>query len=257
MTILSGLVLAILVGTLLQGGSGLIPGNKVIAPKDDIFYVHVDRAETLDVLINDEGVDASMPIKMMSLPECGRVEVLSGTLFYLPKKECLGTYTLTYCVEWSSLCPTATVTIKVHDTGDDEGDNPVASLALDPTYSVDPDKAAIVTEAAPDENFADIEPTLTAAVLPVEEAEEVQGPILREFRDPYLQAISGIVAWQPDGIALPDTPSALLFGEAPPPLDPEASRVFLWEPLVEGFGGVVTPEPEAEASPTKVDLDAS
>ena len=59
MTVLTGLVVAVVVGTLVQESSSLVrlfTGAKEVAARHDVLYVRSDGTQTLDVTSNDTGV---------------------------------------------------------------------------------------------------------------------------------------------------------------------------------------------------------
>lgn len=227
---MTGLVIAVVAGTLVQGNGGigrLLSGSGQVEPKDDVFFVRTDRPETLDVMVNDIGVDASMPLEIVDYPTCGELEISNAVLVFTPDELCVGKQTITYCVVSDYGCMSANVAVTVHDTGIEETDGALAKL--DPMYAeVAPDKTAALTGIETEEMLDEAEPEPVLAALPTTEPV----PVERNFTDPYLQALAGIVEWQPDGGFLPDTPSALLMGDAPSSVDPTYTVNFLWKPIV-------------------------
>ena len=68
MTVLTGLVVAVVLGTLIQESdtiSRVIGGRDIVHPNDDVFFVRAEGTQLLDVTANDRGVDASMPVRVV------------------------------------------------------------------------------------------------------------------------------------------------------------------------------------------------
>ena len=93
-SVLSGIVLMLAVGTLVQRGDVVLefltgaPDPIVLAP--DEVTVAADTLTRIDVLGNDEGLRDGQAEKLVVLtqPECGRVFVQQGALQYLGERDC-------------------------------------------------------------------------------------------------------------------------------------------------------------------------
>ncbi|MEE9452912.1 MAG: Ig-like domain-containing protein [Paracoccaceae bacterium] len=133
MTMATGLVLAIVVGTLAQKSDTLMAfftGDEVTAAQDDQFTVRAGKNQTLDVLANDTGAGA---LAIVKAPSCGAVQINEeGGVEYLDSGSCSGKVTFTYSIE-----------------GEDGPQESVVSLS-------------VISDAVPQE-------TVVAAVVPEEE----------------------------------------------------------------------------------------
>lgn len=106
-SMLSAIVLMVAIGTIIQRADGLsaLFGGKeeaapVIALNDDAINVPVDTLARIDVLANDEGLDAEAIARfaITSSPACGRLFVQGTTVQYLPEIECSVDQSFTYSV---------------------------------------------------------------------------------------------------------------------------------------------------------------
>ncbi len=100
MTMATGLVLAIVVGTLAQKSDTLMAfftGDEITLAQDDQFTVRAGKDQTLDVLANDTGAGALAIVKS---PSCGAVQINEGGgVEYLDSATCSGKVTFTYSIE--------------------------------------------------------------------------------------------------------------------------------------------------------------
>ncbi|MEL7347266.1 MAG: hypothetical protein AAFN17_05890, partial [Pseudomonadota bacterium] len=103
-SILSGIVLMLAVGTLVQrqdmvsellGGDG---SPNVIALRPDAISVAPDTLTRIDVLANDENLTVAdyARLEVLSQPNCGRVFVQGEALQFLAEVDCEATQTFTY-----------------------------------------------------------------------------------------------------------------------------------------------------------------
>ena len=121
MTILTGLVLAILVGIMAQKSDYFIDafsGDRLAVAEDDSFIVRAGRNQTLDVLLNDlaHGAKSNAAIKVVSNPSCGAVEADANTVRYFGSDECEGLISFAYCLDRGKECAPAKVTLNVRPT---------------------------------------------------------------------------------------------------------------------------------------------
>jgi len=101
-SILSGVVLMIAIGTVVQRGDSVAEffgtGRPEVVLKPDSATVMADELVKIDVLHNDVGVARSDGERLVVLvkPDCGRVFVQAGALQYLPGSGCAGEQRMRY-----------------------------------------------------------------------------------------------------------------------------------------------------------------
>ncbi len=114
MLILTGLVLAIFAGSMVQYGDrimALMGSETVAATQDDSYSVRAGSSQILDVLSNDE---VKGPLVVLSRPSCGTVELTSNNrLSFLSTAECTGAVEFAYCVDDQGSCEPNAVKINV------------------------------------------------------------------------------------------------------------------------------------------------
>jgi len=114
MTLLTGLVLAIFAGTMVQYGDdviSLLSGDSVESTEDDYFTALAGAEQKLDVLANDL---VRGPLAITTIPACGSLRLGdSQTLVYQSDSTCAGEQTFTYCVVGGEGCIAHSVTISV------------------------------------------------------------------------------------------------------------------------------------------------
>ncbi|MEO0388078.1 MAG: hypothetical protein AAF281_11195, partial [Pseudomonadota bacterium] len=118
MTILTALLVLVGIGALLsrgEDGEGVFTGGNVFDAKPDTFTLRAGRVQTLDVLLNDEGVDLIDPeaLRIVEGPACGLAMAVDGAVQYSETDGCDGTYQIRYSVPFEDTAPEAVVSIKV------------------------------------------------------------------------------------------------------------------------------------------------
>ncbi|MEM1102090.1 MAG: hypothetical protein AAGH73_11265, partial [Pseudomonadota bacterium] len=139
-SILSGIVLMLAIGTLVQRQdlvSSLMGDDaEDLALNDDQLSVAPDTLTRVDVLANDTGVGASdgARLSVLSQPNCGRVFVQNGALQFLAEQDCGATQTFQYALDGEDALAPGTVTVSVRGaTGIRNAPEPSVggSIALD------------------------------------------------------------------------------------------------------------------------------
>ena len=114
MTMLTGLVLAIFAGTMVQYGDrfmAMISGENQFQTSDDFYSVRSGSLQILDVLAND---DITGPIVVVSQPQCGTVSLRGAQqLQFSSDSSCSGKIEFAYCVDQADGCVSNTVTLNV------------------------------------------------------------------------------------------------------------------------------------------------
>lgn len=114
MTMATGLVLAIAVGTMAQNSGSLmafLTGETISAGQDDQFTVRAGSDQVLDVLANDS---ATGIVKVVNQPLCGTVRPgIGGVLEYVDSASCAGNIEFQYCVEAEDKCEPYQVALNV------------------------------------------------------------------------------------------------------------------------------------------------
>ena len=231
MTVLTGLVVALVLGALIQETGTLsrfFGGAQQVSAKDDVLYVRATGPHTLDVIANDKGVAPGMNLRLLSEPDCGSASVDGQTLTFAPEAGCKGALRLTYCIETADGCSEAKVNLTVHNT-----------------------KTALAS-VRPQEQSPKDEPKLRALVATVGMPERAKtGP----SADPYLSALVGLIDWTPGAKPLPQTPNALLLRNGASAPDPKAAAAYLWTASatpVSAGSPAVTSEPVFDVTTAKL-----
>jgi hypothetical protein len=114
MLILTGLVLAVFAGSMVQYGDRIMAlmGNETVAAtQDDNYSVRSGSSQILDVLSNDK---VKGPLVVLSRPSCGTVELTSNNrLSFLSTSDCTGVVEFAYCVDSEGNCEPNAVKINV------------------------------------------------------------------------------------------------------------------------------------------------
>ena len=121
-SVLSGIVLMLAIGTLVQRGDVVAeffagePDPIVLAR--DVVTVDADTLTRIDVLANDTGLKDRDGQKLVVLaqPECGRVFVQEGALQYLGERRCLATQRVLYGLAGVDIKESGEVAITVQGT---------------------------------------------------------------------------------------------------------------------------------------------
>ncbi len=143
MTMATGLVLAIAVGTMAQNSKSLMAfftGADISVGHDDQFTIRAGKDQVLDVLANDSQTGN---ISIIGQPACGTVRAGAGaTLEFINSGSCTGNVDFTYCVPAEGACEAFEVTLNVINVADPipATETQVASAVLQPA---DPTPAAI------------------------------------------------------------------------------------------------------------------
>ena len=119
MTMATGLVLAIAVGTMAQNSKSLMAfftGEDISIGHDDQFTIRAGKDQVLDVLANDS---QSGNISIIGQPSCGTVRAGVGeTLEFVNSGSCSGNVNFTYCIPSEGACEAFEVTLNVINVGD-------------------------------------------------------------------------------------------------------------------------------------------
>ena len=118
MTMATGLVLAIAVGTMVQNSDSLMAfftGEDLATSQNDQFTVRAGSDQQLDVLANDK---INGEISIVSTPSCGTIRTNSNdTLEFLNSGSCSGDVSFSYCVAAEGVCEEREVALNVVNTG--------------------------------------------------------------------------------------------------------------------------------------------
>ena len=212
MTILTGLVLAILVGIMAQKSDYFIDaftGERMAVAEDDNFIIRAGRDQVLDVLMNDSAPGAGVApedLRIVSRPACGQIKTDQGKVLYSGSEECDGLITFSYCLEKSQSCTPAHVVLNVR---------PERTLI-----------ASAVTEVKSSASTDSAEPIMSAFVvtpeLLVKSFDADFGALTPERVSRFL------VDPTTDGLAgAPRALSNVAVAQHPHPLDPTQSARFL------------------------------
>lgn len=119
MTMATGLVLAIAVGTMAQNSKSLMAfftGEDISIGRDDQFTIRAGKNQVLDVLANDS---QSGDISVIGQPACGTVRAGPGeTLEFINSDSCTGNVKFTYCIPAEGNCEAFEVTLNVINVAD-------------------------------------------------------------------------------------------------------------------------------------------
>lgn len=218
MTVLTGLVVAVVLGTLIQESgtlARLFGGGEPVAARNDVLFVRSGGTQALDVTVNDTGITDDTVLRIVKRPACGEVVPDGTSLAFTSGDNCVGDLRLTYCIETDAGCPAARVSLKVHH----------GRLANRVPKDAPQNHTAQANET--------MQPPITAlvATVGVPRAEDPNRRQDTRASDPYLQALVGLVDWRPGRQPLPDTPNALLMASAQAVPDPKATAEYLWSHL--------------------------
>lgn len=148
MTMATGLVLAIAVGTMAQNSGfvmAFLTGEDISAGTDDQYTIRAGKDQVLDVLANDKQFGN---ISVIGQPDCGTVRAgQNNTLEFINSGSCTGDIKFSYCVPANGACEAFDVTLNVINIPENTpavAETQVAAVAL-PTASV-PAATASATE---------------------------------------------------------------------------------------------------------------
>ena len=151
MTMATGLVLAIAVGTMAQNSKSLMAfftGEDISIGHDDQFTIRAGKNQVLDVLANDS---QSGNISIIGQPTCGTVRAADGdTLEFINSGSCSGNVSFTYCIPDEGNCEAFEVTLNVINVADPTPatETQVASAVEQPTEAM-PTRAPAETTPTP------------------------------------------------------------------------------------------------------------
>lgn len=146
MMILTGLVLAIFAGSMVQYGDRIVAimaGEEVASPQDDSYSVRAGASQILDVLSNDT---VKGPIVVLTRPSCGTIAMSSDNrLSFTSDAACSGEVEFAYCVDSEGKCAPNAVKINVISVSFAQGDStttgkttPAATTERNQAESQDP-----------------------------------------------------------------------------------------------------------------------
>lgn len=122
-SVLTGIVLMVAIGTVIQRADGvseyLEPEGPSVVLSNDVVTAQVNNLLRIDVFANDDGVEPAYraALRVVSAPACGRVFVQQGTLQYLPDPACVGEQTIGYGIDGLDDVPAALVVAHVSGPG--------------------------------------------------------------------------------------------------------------------------------------------
>ncbi len=122
MTILTGLVLAVVVGTIAQQSPRILDlfSNKPTAVLvDDFFLVRTGVPQELDLLDNDQIANIDGELVIAGRPRCGRVSFSGSKAMFFADAQCDGNVVFSYCVTGINDCKPAAVSLNVRANSDD------------------------------------------------------------------------------------------------------------------------------------------
>lgn|GEM_PF-4006481 len=118
MPVLTGLVFAVVLGTIVQNGDELLKAfskTDYVEASDDVFFVRAGTDAELDVLANDvvAGGASGTEIQILTGPLCGDVIPGPDSIAYLNSSSCEGPVQFTYCLDRGETCDAADVSMTV------------------------------------------------------------------------------------------------------------------------------------------------
>ncbi len=118
MTIMTALLLIIGIAAVMhrgEDGTSIFGGSGNYKAKEDAFTLRAGRIQTLDVLLNDSGVERIDPadLRITRMPECGTSTAVDGAIQYSSDTTCSGTIGMAYCVAFDGSCDSVPVTLTV------------------------------------------------------------------------------------------------------------------------------------------------
>lgn len=163
MMILTGLVLAVFAGSMVQYGDRIIAmmsGEDVVITEDDSYSVRAGASQILDVLSNDT---IKGPIVVLTRPSCGSIEMSSNNrLSFASDDACNGVVEFAYCVDAEGKCDPNAVKINVISVNFAQENS--AETGSEPTETAE----VVLTEAEQSElEIASIRAVAPVAASPV------------------------------------------------------------------------------------------
>lgn len=215
MTLLSGVVLMVAIGTVVQNSEQL---GRFFKGEPTSPELHADEAEAhandlamIDVLANDLALfpDAADRLVITRQPKCGRIFVQGGTVQYLPDGTCFGVQEFSYGLSGTDLEPVSVI-VRVG------AQKRPTQLATRP----EPEKATVPADAAGDMTIAaaPADDTAKKPAVPAQTAETAPEPAPAD--QPEALARAEDPAPQPEEVAraeAPATPQSRAHADAEPP----------------------------------------
>lgn len=145
MTMATGLVLAIAVGTMAQNSGfvmAFLTGEDISIGNDDQYTIRAGKDQILDVLENDKQFGN---ISVIGQPDCGTVRAgQNNTLEFVNSGSCSGDMKFSYCVPTNGACEAFNVTLNVINI---PGNTPAAietqTAEVTPTVKINTQVAAV------------------------------------------------------------------------------------------------------------------
>lgn len=120
MTVLTGLVFAIVLGTMAQNTDSvmdLFSDEPDLQIEDDVFFVRAGTKSDLDILANDYAGAPISPdqLRLTKEPSCGALAASETGFLYQFSDTCSGVVAFSYCVEAGGTCEPANVILNVRE----------------------------------------------------------------------------------------------------------------------------------------------
>ncbi len=239
MTLMTGLVLVIGIGALVQGtggGQSILKGGS-FEPRDDNFTVLAGRTQDLDVLLNDARADKidTAALTIISRPACGRAVLVDGKIRLDGTAGCSEPLRIAYCVQVGDECAIANVNVTMleSDRKDAAEVEAPAVAAAEPAESGPVTKAvtgAVTVASAADAASADGDMLAAAPAQsdPLAPADAAPGPEA---------AGTPVVASATEGL-----PGIVTPGTAPTPAAPAVLDDDL--PIIADASSATAPQPD-------------
>lgn len=118
MTILTGLVFAVVLGTMAQNSDSLMElfsDKSELQVEDDVFFVRAGTNSSIDLLANDYAETAISPtqVRITAKPSCGAIDISNEGVLFHSSAACDGIVKFAYCVEAEGTCSPAEVLLNV------------------------------------------------------------------------------------------------------------------------------------------------
>lgn len=226
MTILTGLVLAIVLGVMAQKSDvliGLFSEKHEIVARDDVFYVRAGSSQTLDVLANDEATGPDTAISIVEGPLCGSVTSQPDGIRITVPAACEGIQSFTYCLRGAGPCDIAKVALNIRSRN-----SPQQQPGVDPKLDL---------VALPEAEVKKAEPSLMLEPVASTEDEDALKAFVAtvgaEGSGDAASTLRGVAAFLIDtsdldltDIAVGEAPAIVTFSTLDVPLDPVRAASF-------------------------------
>ncbi|MXU64769.1 hypothetical protein [Oceanomicrobium pacificus] len=270
MTLLTGLVLTVGIGTLAQFSEPIMASFQDEPPgvlTDDAYTVRAGREAKLDVFSNDNGEEMALlggqPV-IVDGPACGTAQIVNGTLVFSQSDGCEGRTVLTYGVGSGDSQATAQVVLNVIPDTTQVASADVSAKAAAPVTETTANVQIGAQAAAPaapglaaPSNVGEISPSEAMAAIrtrPDTVAPVVDQPDQAVAQQENPQAPTQVAAAASGLIAPPDDMATPSFGavslEAPAIAPPAAPQALAAAQPAPEQSPVIAPTDSAEAGPT-------